>query len=158
MRLLILGAMAWLAATAAAAGQAIDITPTVVQPTSGRQLFIQYCAPCHGRDGTGSGPAAAALTVRPTNLTRLSSANKGRFPLERVRAFVGMGSPDSPAHGTREMPVWGPVFRALDSSDKEADARIDRVVRYVRSMQRTAPRVPRKAPKAPAAPAAVTAK
>jgi len=29
-------------------------------PTDGKQMFSSYCAPCHGADGKGHGPAAAA--------------------------------------------------------------------------------------------------
>ena len=34
----------------------------------GRALFEANCAGCHGRSGAGDGPAAAALSPRPTNL------------------------------------------------------------------------------------------
>ena len=29
-------------------------------PTDGKQMYTSYCAPCHGVDGKGHGPAAAA--------------------------------------------------------------------------------------------------
>jgi copper resistance protein D len=35
----------------------------------GARLYAENCALCHGADGKGSGPAAAALTVRPADLT-----------------------------------------------------------------------------------------
>ncbi len=35
----------------------------------GAHLYAQNCALCHGADGTGEGPAAAALTARPADLT-----------------------------------------------------------------------------------------
>ena len=35
----------------------------------GARLFAESCALCHGADGKGDGPAAAALTVRPADLT-----------------------------------------------------------------------------------------
>ena len=34
----------------------------------GKQLFAQFCAGCHGKNGQGDGPAAAALKPKPTNL------------------------------------------------------------------------------------------
>lgn len=34
-----------------------------------RKLFSTRCAVCHGTDGTGSGPGAAALTPKPRNYT-----------------------------------------------------------------------------------------
>lgn len=36
---------------------------------SGGQLYQQNCAMCHGAEGKGNGPAAAALTPKPTDLT-----------------------------------------------------------------------------------------
>ena len=35
----------------------------------GAHLYAQNCALCHGADGKGEGPAAAALTARPADLT-----------------------------------------------------------------------------------------
>jgi len=37
----------------------------------GKQLYQQYCVGCHGSDGRGDGPAAAALSPKPTNFTSL---------------------------------------------------------------------------------------
>ena len=39
------------------------------------------------------------------------------------------------SHGSYEMPVWGPVFRALDASDTRARVRIANVVSYLESIQ-----------------------
>jgi putative copper export protein/mono/diheme cytochrome c family protein len=36
----------------------------------GQALFMQNCAACHGPEGEGDGPAAAALRVRPADLTQ----------------------------------------------------------------------------------------
>ena len=38
----------------------------------GRQLFAKNCAVCHGADGRGNGPAAAALPQRPDDLGRIA--------------------------------------------------------------------------------------
>jgi putative copper resistance protein D len=35
----------------------------------GALLYHRHCASCHGADGSGDGPAAAALAARPPNLT-----------------------------------------------------------------------------------------
>ena len=120
----------------AAANQSVDITPTLVLPSmSGRDVFRYYCASCHGADGRGGGPAAAALKMRPADLTKLTANNTGLFPLERVKAFITHGRTGLPAHGSPEMPIWGPVFQVLDTSDTIAQARIDNVVAYLRSIQ-----------------------
>jgi len=35
----------------------------------GKTVFTQFCATCHGNAGKGDGPAAAALTPKPRDLT-----------------------------------------------------------------------------------------
>jgi mono/diheme cytochrome c family protein len=122
---------------AAAWASQVDVTPTFVPPSmSGRDIFRYYCATCHGRDARGNGPVAATLKTPPADLTKLATNNGGTFPVERVKAFVTVGRSDTPAHGTSDMPVWGPIFQSLDPSDAIARARIDNVVAYVRSIQR----------------------
>jgi hypothetical protein len=49
----------------------VTIPVTKTSPTSGRQMFSSYCAPCHGVDGRGHGPAATALKTPPADLTGL---------------------------------------------------------------------------------------
>jgi len=123
-------------AGAGTATQGVNITPTVVLPSmAGRDIYGYFCASCHGPDGRGDGPVASQLTTQPANLTALAAANGGQFPLERVRAFVTHGRTDAAAHGSADMPVWGPIFQVLDPSDKVAQMRIDNVVAYLRSIQ-----------------------
>jgi cytochrome c551/c552 len=38
-------------------------------PPESRGIFSQRCATCHGADGKGNGPAAAALSPKPRNYT-----------------------------------------------------------------------------------------
>ena len=59
-----------------------------VPDASGRALYVDYCAVCHGDGGRGDGPAAAGLTPPPVDLTRLSAGNAGVFPLARVMSYV----------------------------------------------------------------------
>jgi len=54
---------------------------------------------------------AAALTTPPADLTRIAARRGGSFPDGEVARFVD-GRFDLPAHGTREMPVWGERFGA----------------------------------------------
>jgi mono/diheme cytochrome c family protein len=46
---------------------------------SGQEMFTNYCAVCHGTDGKGSGPAASALKMPPTDLTALTGKNSGKY-------------------------------------------------------------------------------
>jgi mono/diheme cytochrome c family protein len=112
------------------------VPPLVIPSLAGRDLFDFYCATCHGRDGKGNGPVAAALKALPPDLTRLARDNGGAFPRHRVEMFITHdGSVSTPAHGTSDMPVWGPVFRGLDPSDTLVRVRIANVVDYIASIQ-----------------------
>jgi mono/diheme cytochrome c family protein len=110
--------------------------PLVIQSTVGHDLFEFYCATCHGRDGKGGGPVVSALKTPPPDLTLLARRHGGAFPRQRVEAFVtNDGGVLATAHGTSEMPVWGPVFRGLDPSDTLTKVRISNVVDYLDSIQ-----------------------
>jgi len=98
--------------------------------------FHDYCSPCHGRDGTGRGPVAAALKTPPADLTQLAAKNKGVFPRARVRDYITNGADGVAAHGSSAMPVWGPTFRALDSSDRSVLVRIANLVEYLSTIQK----------------------
>jgi len=108
----------------------------MISSTLGRDLFEFYCASCHGRDGKGGGPGAAALKVPPPDLTTIARRNGGVFPRSRIEAFV-TGDEDRlpPAHGSKEMPIWGPIFRALDPNDRMNRVRIANIVEYIESIQ-----------------------
>ena len=108
--------------------------PLVIESMYGPDLFRMYCASCHGRDGRGGGPVASALKVPPPDLTVLSRGQKGVFPAFAVETII-TGSATAGPHGSDEMPVWGLIFRALDSSDTRAKARIKNLVSYIESIQ-----------------------
>jgi mono/diheme cytochrome c family protein len=116
------------------AGQRLP--PLVIRSTAGQDLFAFYCASCHGRDGRGGGPVAGALKVPPPDLTRLAQRHGGTFPRQRVEVFVtDDGSILTPAHGSSDMPVWGPIFHGLDPSDTLVRVRIANLVSHIESMQ-----------------------
>ena len=75
----------------------------------GKDEYVRSCAACHGVTGKGDGPAAKSLIKPPTDLTKLSEANKGVFPISRVYAAID-GRIEVVAHGTRDMPVWGEAY------------------------------------------------
>jgi len=104
-------------------------------PASGKDMYMAYCASCHGQDAKGKGPAAPALKVAPPDLTLLARHNGGKYPELRVYSFI-QGETMLPAHGSKEMPVWGPVFRSLDARDKGVvHLRITNLTRYIESLQ-----------------------
>ena len=82
----------------------------------GKTEYDASCAGCHGLSGKGEGVLASQLAKRPSDLTTLSSRNGGVFPNQRVWEIIdGRNSVDIGAHGTREMPVWGLVYRSQDT-------------------------------------------
>jgi len=124
----------WFASVGAAQTTGPAIPPLVTESMYGPDLYRMYCATCHGRDAKGGGPAAQALKVPPPDLTVLARRQNGVFPAFEVEAII-RGGKAMAAHGSVEMPVWGPIFRALDSSDARAKARIASLVSYIASIQ-----------------------
>lgn len=112
-------------------------SPLVIASTRGEDLFAFYCAPCHGPGGKGDGPVSPALRTPPADLTTIARRNGGTFPAARVESQVtGTGTTLILSHGTRQMPVWGPIFRALDpNSDAMNEVRIANLIRYLESLQ-----------------------
>lgn len=90
----------------------------------GKLEYEAKCAVCHGAGGKGDGPMAGQLRTRPSDLTMLASKNQGVVPVARM--FEVIEGANVPAHGTREMPVWGREFRIEDAQYlKEARGRYD---------------------------------
>ena len=104
--------------------------PSVVQ---GKELFGQYCVRCHGVSGTGDGPDAPTLKKKPADLTLISKTNNGEFPRFVVMKFI-TGDTAVAAHGTREMPIWGEVFRNKEGSAGEW-AKVLSLTDYLESIQ-----------------------
>jgi len=102
---------------------------------SGHDLYFSYCASCHGKDAKGKGPAAASLKTPPPDLTTLAQRNDGKFPKARVIETIS-GENAMKAHGSREMPVWGPYFLALSGmKEKAGKARVEDLANYLESIQ-----------------------
>jgi len=111
----------------------IPVNKTV--PTNGKQMYTNYCAPCHGVDGKGQGPAASALKAPPTDLTVLAKNNNGKYPDAHIVTVLRFGS-ELPAHGSARMPVWGPILGNMNrSNDMDKQLRISNLSRYLESIQ-----------------------
>jgi mono/diheme cytochrome c family protein len=103
--------------------------------TSGKQMYANYCAPCHAVDGRGHGPVATALKTPPTDLTVLSKNNRGRFPDTHIVSVLQNGS-DIPSHGTAEMPVWGPILGKMNvTNPQDRLLRVSNLSRYLETLQ-----------------------
>ena len=74
-------------------------------PADGKGMYTAYCASCHGASGKGDGPAAPALKVPATDLTKLTNltpALRSRqihavVPLRVTARYVTFHDPRPPA-------------------------------------------------------------
>jgi len=116
--------------------------PEMIAPgkiTTGALEYRRYCAACHGPNGKGNGPVAAALKNEPTDLTQITKEHAGRFPDDLVRSYID-GTQMIPVHGTSEMPIWGNEFsKGSPGLSKrmqyEVNTRIRLLVEYIKSIQ-----------------------
>jgi mono/diheme cytochrome c family protein len=125
----------------------IDVLHAQPEENPGRNEFLRSCASCHGVSGKGDGPVAKSLSSPPSDLTRLSEANNGVFPVSRVHEVID-GRIERLVHGTRDMPVWGDRYMQEMKSpesggwvSKEWDEAIVRrrilaLVEYISTLQR----------------------
>jgi mono/diheme cytochrome c family protein len=120
-----------------------DQAPKVIQhapvkatsPASGKEMYTTYCAVCHGTDGKGGGPAATALKVPPADLTTLSKSNGGKYPALKVTSAI-RGESNMPAHGSKDMPVWGSLFWTMSHGHEgEVQQRVSNLTQYIESLQ-----------------------
>jgi Cytochrome c len=109
--------------------------PLIVGSVVARDLFGFYGATCHGWDGRGHGPAAIALRVPPPDLTTIARRHNGTFPKASIELIITGADDAPPSHGSRDMPIWGPIFRGLDPHDRLNRVRIDNIVEYLASIQ-----------------------
>ncbi len=104
-------------------------------PNNGQQMYTSYCAPCHGMNGKGQGPAATAINPRPSDLTLLMRKNHGKYPDTHVVAVLEFGAEGS-AHSSAMMPVWGPILGNMNRSNiQDKQLRISNLARYLETIQ-----------------------
>ena len=107
------------------------------RPVDGPGVFRSNCAACHGVDGRGDGPAAKALKQEIPDITRLAQRNNGAFPAVHVRNTIMLGADDLlPAHGSKGMPIWGPVFHEIEFDQDLGNVRLENLVKYLESIQK----------------------
>jgi len=109
--------------------------PKAAAVPSGKQLFTQYCASCHGESGAGDGPVSPVLKTHPADLTTLAKRHGGAFPYKYVEDVLHFGTAPA-AHGSSDMPTWGPIFSWMDDKHKSTvDQRIKNLTKYLASLQ-----------------------
>jgi len=115
--------------------QAIKREPArPIDSVQGADVYQAYCAVCHGKDGKGHGPAAPALKMPVPDLTMLAKKSGGFSSADVEAAILGTGKM-TPAHGSPEMPIWGPVFRALNPDEGTRKLRVVNLIKYIESLQ-----------------------
>jgi CxxC motif-containing protein (DUF1111 family) len=99
------------------------------------------CMSCHGLDGKGDGPKAQTLSAMPADLTQLKARNGGVFPSRAIYDMID-GRGVIPAHGKRDMPIWGERYRKTGDPgedpaavDQRARELIEALVGYLESIQ-----------------------
>ena len=106
----------------------------LIYSVKGPDLFRAHCAACRGSDAKGGGPLASKLKTEPADLTQLAKKNGGQFPSARVRKTI-MGDDVLASHGSREMPIWGPIFHQVEADQDFGNVRLQNLVKYLESIQ-----------------------
>lgn len=101
---------------------------------SGAEMYRWLCAGCHGATGRGDGPALSSLKDAPTDLTQLTKTHDGKFPSLHLTNMLDK-EPGTPAHGSKEMPVWGTSFRGSGEEPNVVRLRIRNLVDYLKTLQ-----------------------
>jgi len=126
------------AASMAAAQQAEPKTKAqleqLIYSVKGAELYRAHCAPCHGAEGKGDGPMASVMKMKMPDLTVLAKNNGGQFPAANVRKTI-TGEDVVASHGSREMPIWGPIFHQIEDDRDYGNVRIENLVKFVESIQ-----------------------
>lgn len=135
--LILLVGLATLAATTAGAWAAEDDGDDPIGLTE----YEIACMSCHGLDGKGNGPQAQTLSMMPADLTGIARANGGVFPARRIYDMID-GRGVIPAHGRRDMPIWGARYRATGEPgedpvvvERRVRTLIDALVNYIEGIQ-----------------------
>ena len=108
----------------------------LIPSLDGHALFVTYCAVCHGKAADGTGPMAPVLKIKVADLTRISERHGGKFPFAQVQKRIEGGDSDGLGHGTREMPIWGPIFSQVTTDQDFGKVRIYNLTKYLQSAQK----------------------
>lgn len=114
--------------------KAKDQIEQLIYSVKGPDLFRAHCAACHGLDAKGDGPIAPSLKAKVADLTVLAKNNGGQFPSARVRKTI-TGEDVLASHGSREMPIWGPIFHQIESDQDFGNVRLQNLAKYLESIQ-----------------------
>ncbi|MBV8550613.1 MAG: c-type cytochrome [Acidobacteriaceae bacterium] len=111
-------------------------TEHLIPSLDGPTLYVTYCAVCHGKAADGHGPMAPVLKVRVPDLAEIAKRNGGVFPFARVQRIIDRTDSTGPGHGTRTMPIWGPIFSQVTTDRDYGKVRIYNLTKYLESIQK----------------------
>jgi len=103
----------------------------------GERLYRVHCLACHGESGHGDGPMRDQLDKPIPDLTTIAARNDWGFPVDKVHQIID-GRYESPAHGTREMPVWGFTFQSTGrdtAQEAEVQEMVSALTKYLETLQ-----------------------
>jgi mono/diheme cytochrome c family protein len=107
----------------------------LTQSLNGVDIYRAHCASCHGMTGKGDGPVAPALNTAMPDLATIAQRNGGVFPVARVRKII-VGDEAILSHGSREMPIWGPIFHQIQQDRDYGEIRLQNITDYLKSIQK----------------------
>ena len=111
------------------------VSAVPIQSVDGKDNFDAYCAVCHGTTGKGDGPAAPAMKVPVADLTAIAKKNNGKFNAVKTAEMIKGAEREMASHGSKDMPIWGSVFRSFSSDPNNAILRVNNLVNYLESIQ-----------------------
>jgi mono/diheme cytochrome c family protein len=107
----------------------------LISSLGGADLYQAYCAVCHGKTAKGDGPMGRNLKVAPPDLTHIATRDGGKFPRQRIEQILSGEAAVEAGHGTREMPLWGPIFSQIAWDQDLGRVRIDSLAKYLEQLQ-----------------------
>lgn len=103
------------------------------QAERGKLIFEKQCKGCHGMNGEAG--TIDTLETKAKDLTRINKSRKiTTFPVERIARYID-GRNLVKAHGPREMPVWGEVYKQEGLNETEIKGRKGELIAYLMSIQ-----------------------
>lgn len=119
----------------------LPVSSALAQDMSGREIYLENCAGCHGEAAMGDGPLAALISIDMPDLTVLARRYGGVFPLVDVVRQID-GRVEMRGHGG-PMPVFGAMLSGASAVVDTAagdpvitKAAVLAVADYLESLQR----------------------
>lgn len=103
------------------------------QAERGKLIFEQQCKSCHGMGNIAA--TVDTLETKAKDLTRINQRRETtKFPIQKIARYID-GRNLVKAHGPREMPVWGEVYKEEGMDETEIKGRKGELIAYLMSIQ-----------------------